>query len=175
MHLECHGDIGSGSLHDPSIVLEAGPVRRADVDESGAALFHDLGNPKRTSDLHALSAAHCHRAAAAQSRDHEQDGGGIVVDHECGLGADQSRDEQRCTPVSGSPPSGGEIEFDRVGAIRDVHRHRSPAQVRVQDDSGGIDDPCRQCPGQLSGSHRRRVHIASGDRATSCVHEEGMG
>ena len=73
-------------------VLDAGPVRRPDLDQPGAGPPDDLRDPHAAADLDELAARHDDPAAAPGEPDRQRERRGVVVRDERVLGAGQ-RDE----------------------------------------------------------------------------------
>ena len=72
------------------VVLEMRAVGRADLDQAAAGARHDVGNAEGAADLDQLAARDDDLAAGGQRVQHQQHGGGIVVDGGRRLGAGQA-------------------------------------------------------------------------------------
>ena len=126
---------------------DAGPVGRADLDQPRAGPPDDLRDAHAAADLDELAARDRDAPAAPGQADRERDRGRVVVDDERVVGAGQ-RDEVplRC-PEARAAPAGRMIELEEEVASRGRRGRRDgrrrpgrPAQVRVDDDAGRVDD-----------------------------------
>ena len=131
-------------------VLEVGeprPVRRADLDEGCTGARQDVRDPEAVADLDQLSAGDDHLPALRQGGDGEQDGGGVVVDDDRRLRAGQLAQRGGEMVLPGASASGLEVVFEVRIAGADLMdprqrrlRERGPTEVRVDDDSRGVED-----------------------------------
>ena len=92
--LQQHGDVAG----DAGVVVAAGAVRRADLDQPRPRLGHHLGNTKAAADLDELTARDRDSLTACKRGQGEQHGGGAVVHDERGFGA--ARPRQQCAGSS---------------------------------------------------------------------------
>ncbi len=118
VHLQHDRRVDVGPGDGVRVVGEPSAVGGADVDESGTGLRDHLGHPERPADLDALATAHRHIAACGQRRDHEQDGGGVVVDDHRRLSATQPGQQSADRRLSGPPLSRRQVELDRLRTLR---------------------------------------------------------
>ena len=143
----------------PGVIGEPRAVGRPHLDQLRAAARHDVGNAKAFADFDQLAARDDDLAAggARQRVQRQQHRGGVVVDHQTRLGAEQPVEELggvRVAPPAGAAP---EVELQvRVlrGQLEDPPRgfaaERRPAEIRVQDDAGGVDDRAQRVAQQLA-------------------------
>jgi len=146
------------------VVREVGAVGGAHLHQARAGGGKDLGDAERAADLDQL-AARDHDLAAARVRRHgQQQGRGVVVDDERGLGAG-GRDEQAgeaAQAVAAAPA--GAVELEVAGGVGergqrggDLARQRRAAEVGVEEDAGGVEHPFERWPGLLLEGARDRV------------------
>jgi len=135
VHLEHEGHVGTGTLDGPPVVVGAGAVRGAHVDQPGTRLLHHLGNAEAAADLDALAPRHDNLAAPGQRRQRQEHGGGVVVDDNRRLGAAQPGQQAAHMGVAGAPPAGGEVELE-VGVARPpIQPERGAPEIRVEQHS----------------------------------------
>ncbi len=144
MDLQHHAGLRS---HGLGVVLKMRAVRGADLDQLGAGAAHDLRHPEGAADLDQLAARHDCFATLGKRVEHQEHGGGVVVDDSSVLGACQLTQEIAQNIVAIAAPAGAEIVFERNGAAhcndrrRDRGlRHRCAAQIGVQHRAGEIVD-----------------------------------
>ncbi|KAG0774248.1 hypothetical protein G6F22_014217 [Rhizopus arrhizus] len=102
VHADAFGETGDGvvaamHLHQhrrarADGVVVVGGVRAvggAHFHQLGARALHDVGDTKRAADLDQFTARHHDLAPVGQRVEHQQDGGGVVIDDGRGLGAGQ--------------------------------------------------------------------------------------
>jgi hypothetical protein len=109
-------------------------------------LRHDVRHPETAPDLDQFSARHNHFAAGRKRGQHQPGCCGIVVGHRRGFRPCQCADESFGVRVPMAPAAGVEVVFEvgkpRRHACRRFDRgpgQRSPSEVRVNDDAGGVD------------------------------------
>jgi hypothetical protein len=170
MHLEQHARVGSDRR---TVVLEPRLVGGPNLDQAGAPLSNHIGHAEASADLHQLASRDDHLAAVAERREHQQDGCRAVVD---GKRSFRGRElvERRLERLSPRPaPAGCQIELQIAvtrGDLRNrcngLGRQRGAAQVRVQNDSGGVDRAAQAAPAaggepqSATGDHRGGVRRA---------------
>ena len=88
-------------------------VGRADLDQSGARARHDFRHAKRAANLDELAARHDRLATIRKRVQHEQHGGGIVIDDRRVLRAGQIAEETSDMVVPFAALAGLEIELQR--------------------------------------------------------------
>ena len=147
------------------VVGRARAVRRPDLDHPRARAGEDVGDPEPVADLDQLAARDDDLAALGQRRDGKEDGGGVVVDDERGLGAGQS--PERGGDVGLPRPARARLEVELEVRVRGAdllhacerrRRERRAAEVRVDDHAGRVQHapqgrrleplelgPCRRC------------------------------
>ena len=151
-----HGVVRGMDLHDRrgvgtdrgGVVLEMRAVGGADLDQPAAGLLHDVGDAEGAADLDQLAARDDDLAASGQCRQHQQDGGGVVVDRGRGLGAGQAMQPGRDVVVTLAATATREIVFQRGrrahGRNRGLDRllgQKRAAEIGVQHGAGEIEDP----------------------------------
>ena len=102
MDLEQHGHIGM-LVHGAAVVSQTGAVGGAHLHQPGSGLLHHIGDTEPAADLHQFSPADRHTGSLGQGGQHQQHGGGTVVDHKRRFGATQSR--QQGSGVNATRPS----------------------------------------------------------------------
>ena len=149
------------------VVGGAGAVRRADLDEPRAGAGEHLRDPEAVADLDQLAARDEHLAALGERREREQDGGGVVVDDERGLGAGQAAQDRGRVHLARAARAGVEVVLEVRPAAADLEhalerlgRERRPAEVRVHDHAGRVEDaaqPRAARGGELLAQPRRQI------------------
>ena len=99
-----------------AVVVEAGAVRRPDVDQTGTGLLHHLRDAERPADLHALAAAHRNVPPGGQRGEHEQHRGRVVVDHHRRLGPAQRRQQMADPGLTRPAFTGLQVELHGLRA-----------------------------------------------------------
>jgi hypothetical protein len=109
-------------------VVRGGAVGGADLDQLGAGATHDLRHPEGAADLDQLAARHNRRATLGECVQHQEHGGGVVVDDGGVLGACQLTQEIAQNIVAIAAPAGAESVFERYGVAsrQPLPRSRSP-------------------------------------------------
>ena len=165
-----HGEIGLMDLEQPGrlladgslVIPEMGFVGRPDLPENRPGSGHHLGDAERAADLDQLAPADDHFLALGQSVQGDQDGGGVVVDHQSRLGPGQLLEQPDHMAVAGAPLTRGQIVFQVAvgpGQLGDGLEGRfgqeRPAQVGVNHHPGGVDSSAQAGPvgllGQIQG------------------------
>ncbi len=146
-------------------------IGRADFDQFRARLAHDVGNPKRASDLDELPARDDDFASRCQRAEHQQYGRRIIVDHRRGFGARQLAQQRFDDRVTLSAASRFEIVFQ---VDRSAHglQHRAdgflrenrPTEIGVQHCARQIEDGAQSHPG-------RRIELCLEGQAQRCVQQ----
>ena len=111
------------------------------------ALAHDVGNAERAADLDQLAARDDHFAPVRERVEHEQHGGGVVVDDGRGLGAGQFAQQALDDRSSRSPRAPESRSNSRFTGARQRAHDRAhgligqqrAAEVRVQHGAGQIE------------------------------------
>ena len=102
------------ALGDRALVVAAVRlVGRPDLDERSAREREDLRETKAPADLDQLAARHDDLAAGGQLAQHQQHGGGIVVDRGRGLGTGQAAEPRRDVIVALAACAAIQIVFER--------------------------------------------------------------
>jgi len=136
------------ALEGSRVVAQVGAVGGADLDQPGAALLQDLGDPERAADLDQLAARHQHLAAGGQGGERHQHGGGAIVDHQRRLGAGEAGEPALDPGAALTAPPGGEVELETRVAPRHLlerrarrGRQRGAAEIGVEHHTGGVEHP----------------------------------
>ena len=155
----------------PLVVGKARSVRRPDLHERRAGACEDVRDAEPVADLDQLAAGDDHLAPLAESCEREQDCGRVVVDDERSFGARQLA-EQRGDVVLPRPAcSRPDVVFEVGVACADLldpgegrFGQRRAAEVRVDDDAGGVEHASQ--PGReacLELQPRPRDEVAGGE------------
>ena len=155
-----------GALGDGGpVVADPRAVGRADLDELRAARGHDVRDPELPADLDQLPARDQDLLALGERREAQQERRRAVVHHQRVLGAGERLHQGLRAGAALPAPAGLPIHLEvRVVAGRPRRRprrglrQRRPAQARVQDHAGGVDDG-----GEPVGNRRRAAHRACQD------------
>ena len=108
------------------VVGGARPVRRADLDEPRAGAREHVGDAEAVADLDQLAARDDDLAPLRERGEREQDGGGVVVDDERGLGAGQPAEEPGEVILARAALASLEVVLEvRVAARRPRRRGRA--------------------------------------------------
>ena len=117
MHAEQEG----GSVADCALVVfEARAVRRADLDEAGPRAREHLGDAEAVADLDQLAARDDNVAPFRERGNGEQDGGGVVVDDQRGLGAGECARQRRDVVLARAARALLEVVLEVRVAARDL-------------------------------------------------------
>ena len=123
-----------------------GAVGGADLAQDGAGAGHDVGDAEGTADLDQLAAGDRDLLAQGQRIQHQQHGGGVVVDHGSGLGAGEVAEQGGDMVVALAAAAGGEVEFQRGGGaerrgggLGGFWRQRGAAEIGVQHRAGEVE------------------------------------
>src|SRR5262249_30586861 len=138
---------GRGRLADRRLVIgDVSPVSGADLDEAGAALGHDVGDTKAAADFHELAPRYDNLAPPGEGHEDEQQGRGVVVDGDRGLGAGDPGYERVDVFVAAAAFTRRQIEFEIAVATADRFHGSAggvgegrPAEVGVNDHARGVD------------------------------------
>ncbi len=147
-------------------------IRRADFADAAARSFDDVGQPEAAADFDEFTARDRHRSAEAEAVQHEQQGGGVVVDDGRRFGAGecaQHRFDHRVA-IAAARPAEVVFERDRIDRRFDAGlRHRATdlraAQVRVDDRAGHVEDVSKAGPNAFVEALFDGVAILLGDRS----------
>ncbi len=157
------------------IVLAVRAVGGADLDQPGAGARHDVRHAEGAADLDQLAARDDRLAALGQRVEHEQHGGGIVVDDGGVLGAGQLAEKAAQMIVALAAPAAVEVEFERHGAAHRRDRRldrclgeQRAAEIGVQHGAGQIEDRPQARRGRLHAMRR-----AAADAAASSARGSG--
>ena len=130
------------------VVRGAGPVRRADLDHARARAGEDVGDPEAVADLDQLAARHDDLASLGERCEGEQDRRGVVVHDERRLGTREPPKRLDDVGLPRAALAGLEVELEVRVRPADLHhplergsRERRPAEVRVDDHAGRVEDP----------------------------------
>ena len=129
---------------DRSLVVgRARPVRRPDLDEPCARAGQHVGDPKAVADLDQLAAGDDDLAAFGERRQHEQERGGVVVDHDR-LGARQAAEQRRQVVLARAARAAREVVLEVRVAGRVAHPlERPPRRAEHGRDSCARSRPSR--------------------------------
>ena len=122
-------------------------IGRAHLFENRAASGHDLRDPEGAANLNQLAARDDHFLATRERVERQEDGRGVVINDRGRFGAgeiDEKLFDHLLTP-SPLPESQVVFEVDGTGAgaanrLDGRLREQRPAQIRVEDGSGGVHD-----------------------------------
>ena len=149
------------------VVRPARPVGRPDLDEAATRLGHDLRDAEAATDLDELTARDHDLTITRERTQREQHGGGVVVDDDARLGPDGAGEQRAGVLVAGPASSGvhSQLEVrrappDRVDRGPGLGTDGRAAQVRVQQDPGGIDHRAEEPVALLGDGGSRRGHDA---------------
>ena len=175
----------------PLVVGCSGPVSRPDLDQAGARASEHVRNSEPIADLDQLTPRDDDLATLGESGEREQHRSRVVVDHDRRLGSGQPPQQRRKVILARAARARREVVLQvRVAgrlayALERGLGERRPAEVRMQEDPGGVDDapecgaprrrerlcqPLLQIPGVRPGpdlltgvvEHRPRLGTASG-------------
>src|SRR5205085_4473784 len=125
-------------------IVDTGDVGGADFAQLGTAGGHDIRDAKTAADLDELPARDDRFALAAEGAQHDDGGGGVVVDDGRALGPGKLGDPVADRVLARGALAGLQIHFEveiaAPGIIGSSSGHvgdRRPYQVRVQHDDGG--------------------------------------
>ena len=127
-----------------------GLVGGADLHEYSAAAGHDLRHAEGAADLHQLAPGDSHGLALAEGVEHEEDRAGVVVDHHGGLGPGDLTEQALDVGIAAAALALFQVVF-KVAVpggygghmLRCLPAQGRAAQVGVQYDAGGVDDPAQ--------------------------------
>ena len=130
------------------VVGRARSVRRSDLDEASAGPGEHVRDPEAVTDLDQLAARDEDVAPLGERGQCEQHRRRVVVHDERGLGPGQPAQDPGDVVLPGAARAGAEVVLEvRVAAADLAHavesrfRERSPAEIRVHDDAGGVQRP----------------------------------
>ena len=142
-------DEGRLAGDDASIVLERGLVRRADFAQRRAARLEHVRDPESAADLNQLTAGDddfVYGCPAEMPQDQHQ-GGGVVVDDRGGFRLAQQREAvlqvSRATASCAAREAVFQVAVIRTDAGQrghDIRTERGPAEIRVHENAGAVDD-----------------------------------
>ena len=104
------------------VVAQMRAIGGSGFAEDAIGALHDLGHAERAADLHEFAAGNHDFAPGGQRIEHEQHGGGIVVDHGGGFSAGQFAKRRFEMMVAVAAMSRLKIVFQVAGARRRRHR-----------------------------------------------------
>jgi hypothetical protein len=156
------------------VVGQPGPVRRADVSQDRARLFHDLGHPEAATDLDRLAASNQHLAPVGQGSDDQQDGCRVVVDDNRGLGSTELSKERADVALARTALACRQIKLEVCGSSELSVGDRSAAEIRVQEHTGGIDDRLQQGASEQVGFSVGLMPATCGDQPTTEIDQQRM-
>ena len=128
------------------VILQVGAVRRPHLTQDGAAAQHDVGDPKFSADLDELTARDDDLLAVGQRLERQENRRRVVVDDQRVLGARQAPQQLLHVRIPRATLFGGQVELevgiafgDAGDALEGERAERGSAEIRVEDDAGGID------------------------------------
>lgn len=128
------------------VVLDARPVRRPHLAESGAGAGEHVGNPEAVADLDQLTAGDEHLAALRERGQRQQHGGGVVVDDERGLRPGQPAHERGEVILPRAPRPRRQVVLevgvapaDREHALERRRGERRATEIRVEEDTRRVE------------------------------------
>ena len=143
-----HAQDECGLLVDGVLVVGGSrAVRRADLDEPCARAREHVGDPEAVADLDQLAAGDEDLASLGERREREQHRRGVVVHDECGFRAGQPPQDRGDVILAGAACALREVVLEvRIaaagldGMLEGRGRERRPAEVRVEDHPGRVQD-----------------------------------
>ena len=143
MHLHQQRRGGSAG---PLVVFQVRAVCRSDLDELRSRRRHNVGHAERAADLDQLTARDDGFAVAAESAEHKQDGGGIVVDDADVIGAGDVAQQPAHDVVALTSLSAFEFKFQRRrkaqridDAIHRLSGQQAAAKIGMNDSAAEIE------------------------------------
>ncbi len=127
----------------PLVIRAVRPVRTAHLDEVASSSSHHRGQSEGTTDLDELGSRDDDLATRSERREDEQQRGGIVVDHHCGLGAADLGDapSQGRQTLTSTATLDVVLEREVARELLGLNRwHRRSPEVGMEEDPGGVDD-----------------------------------
>ena len=122
-------------------------IRRSNLDQDRPALSENVRDSEPASDFHGLAARNDNLTSRCNRREGKKHCGSVVVDDNRGLSARQESQQQLGMRVAGATFACLQVVFKiRVTARHFRHRRDGglaqgrPSQVRVDNDTGRIDD-----------------------------------
>ncbi len=151
-------DQGRAGGEGAAVVREVGPVGRADLEELDTGPLHHCRDAKGPADLDQLAPGHDDGPAHREGVQRQQQGGRIVVDDMGRLGPGEQRELGGEPAQARAATTGLEVELEARVALCGPGDsgpgrggERGAAQVGVQQDAGGVQDPSRMGRGQPAG------------------------
>ena len=142
-----HGEDGARLPADGVLVVgRMGAVGRADLAQPRSAGGDDVGHAEGAPDLHQLAPGNDHLAAAGETVEQQQHGGGVVVDHNRGFGAAGVADHPLDVGDPRPPLAGFQVDLEVAVVLPHLH-HRGerrlgqggPPEAGMQDYPGRVD------------------------------------
>ena len=149
------------------VVGRARPVRRSHFDQARTGSRQNVRNPETVADLDQLAARDQDVAPLGERGQGEQHRSGVVVDDERGFGSGQPAQDPGDVVLPGTAGPRAQVVLEVRVATADLAHplegrfgERSPAEVRVHDDPGGVEgppEPRGSCRAELVGQPRLEV------------------
>ena len=122
------------------VIGNCGFVGGADFDELNASGAHDVGDAEAIADFNEFAAADDDIPAFGQGVEHEEDGGGVVIDGD-GWRAGEPFEDGAAVTIALAAFAGGEVVFKVAVAFNGLEGSEwRPAEIGMQNDAGGVDD-----------------------------------
>ncbi len=129
------------------VVVRARAVGRADLDEPRAGAREHVRDAEPVTDLDQLAARDEHLASFGERCEREQHRAGVVVDDDRRLGAGQPTQDRGHVVLAGATRPFRHVVLEVRVAATDLEHpleraggEWGPAEVRVHDHTGGVDD-----------------------------------
>ena len=153
VHPEEQRRVGADRL---PVVVDPRAVGGADLAQPRARLRHHVGHAEAAADLHQFAARHDDLPARRQRGQHQERRGGVVVDDDRGLDAEEALQQRLGVRVAmaAAPRLHVVLEVRVAGrhladALDGRRRQRRAPEVRVHDDAGGVDHTAQRRAGGL--------------------------
>ena len=142
MHLQQQGGRGRDGLE----IARMGAVGGAHLGQLAAGPLHDFRQSEAAADLDQFASGNGHFAPERQGVEHQEDRGGVVVDHGCGLGAGEQLQSMPDDALSLASAALGKVVLEGrgTGGLGDGSGHRlwaqeGAAEVSVNDGAGEVE------------------------------------
>ena len=127
------------------IIRKPGPVGCSHLSESGAALFHYIGNTEFSADLHQLASGYSRLASPGKNGQNQKHGGGVIIHRKSSLCPGNPAEQPLKMGAPFSPFTRVQIQFQVGVCSRDfpapeacLFSQRRSSQPCMQNDSGTV-------------------------------------